>query len=103
MPTNTETSILGLSKALFWDVDPQTIDIQKHAAYIIERVVSRGTWEEFKIILEFYRKPKVKRVVKKLRYMNDRDIHFCSVYFNVPIVEFRSYKMKQLKISCWDL
>lgn len=27
---------------LFWDVDPQTIDLERHADYVLERVMSRG-------------------------------------------------------------
>jgi hypothetical protein len=28
---------------LFWDVDPTTVDLEKHADYVMERVMSRGT------------------------------------------------------------
>ena len=29
---------------LFWDVDPRAIRLPEHADYVIERVMSRGTW-----------------------------------------------------------
>lgn len=97
-----EKSILGLSKALFWDVDPQTIDSQKHAAYIIERVITLGTMEDFIIIKKYYGKSKIKRIVKNLRYLNDKDLNFCSIYFNLPITEFRCYITKQLNQTLWS-
>ena len=31
--------------ALFWDVDATRIRIAEHADYVIERVMSRGTWD----------------------------------------------------------
>jgi len=97
-----EKGILGLSKALFWDVDPKTIDLEKHAAYIIERALTIGTMEDFIIIKNYYGKRKIKRIVKHLRYLNDRDLNFCSIYFNVPINEFRCYTTKQLNQTLWN-
>jgi hypothetical protein len=32
-------------QALFWDVDPTTVQLPDHADYVIERVMSRGTWD----------------------------------------------------------
>lgn len=44
---------LTLRPNLFWDVDVQTIDLQKHKASVIERIVTRGRWEELKELLHF--------------------------------------------------
>jgi hypothetical protein len=98
----TEKSILGLTKALFWDVDPQSIDPEKHAAYIIERVITLGAMNDFTIIKENYGKTKIKKVVKNLRYLNDIDLNFCSVYFDIPKNQFRCYNTKQLNQTLWD-
>jgi hypothetical protein len=98
----TEKSILGLTKSLFWDVDPQSIDPDKHVEYIVERVITLGTMEDFTILKEIYGKAKIKKVVKKLRYLNDRDLNFCSLYFNVPKIEFRCYITKQSNQTLWD-
>jgi hypothetical protein len=97
-----EKSILGLSKSLFWDVDPQTIDTQKHAPYIIEKVITLGTMQDFIIVKNLYGKSKIKKTVKKLRFLTDRDLNFCSIYFNLPITEFRCYITKQLNQSHWN-
>jgi len=97
-----EKGILGLSKALFWDVDPQNIDPQNHVAYIIERIITLGTMEDFVVIKNYYGKSKIKRIVKDLRYLNDKDLNFCSIYFNVPINEFRCYHAKQMNLSDWN-
>lgn len=32
-------------RRLLWDVDPDTVDLVKHADYVVERVMSRGSWE----------------------------------------------------------
>ena len=30
--------------ALFWEADPGSIDLHLHADYVMERVMTRGTW-----------------------------------------------------------
>ena len=35
------------STTLFWDWDPTTLDPEKHSRYIIGRVLTRGTMDEW--------------------------------------------------------
>jgi len=100
--TNNDKGVLGLSRSLFWDVDPDTVDPEKHAAFIIDKVICLGTMEDFQIIKNYYGKPKIKRVTKKIRYMDDRELNFCSIYFNVPITQFRCYTTKQSNLTHWN-
>ncbi len=100
--TSDKEFISQLSKTLFWDVDISTLDAQKHAAYIVERVLSRRKMEDFKLTKNYYGKPKMKRIVKKLRYLDDRVLHFCSIYFSTPISDFRCYTTKQSNLTHWN-
>lgn len=87
---------------LFWDVDVQTIDLQKHKASVIERIVTRGRWTEFLEMLHFYGKPTVKEVLLNTRWLDKRTLAFCSAIFNTPISEFRCYKLAQLNPEHWN-
>jgi hypothetical protein len=93
---------LTLRQNLFWDVDVNTIDLQKHQASVIERIVTRGRWEEFKDLLQFYGKPTVKEVLLNTRWLDKRTLAFCSAFFNIPITEFRCYKLAQSNPGHWD-
>ena len=86
---------LTLRQNLFWDVDVTTIDLQKHKASVIERIATRGRWEEFQALLQFYGKPTVKEVLLHTRWLDKRTLAFCSAIFNTPITEFRCYKLAQ--------
>ncbi len=98
-----KNKMLGnLSAFLFWDVDRKTIDYNKHSPYIIGRVLSMGTMEDFKIIKALYGKPKIKHITQQLRYMDDRVLYFCSAYFNVPVTQFRCYILKQSNPAHWS-
>lgn len=54
-------------QALFWDVDPKTIDPKKHAKYIIERILDFGDDKEVKWVWKTYPKSLVKDVVDHSR------------------------------------
>ncbi|MEY4927106.1 MAG: hypothetical protein RI894_1542 [Bacteroidota bacterium] len=101
MKNVNQTFIATLSTHLFWDTNPSSIDCEKHLFYIVERVMSRGSLNDFKLLKDFYGKAKIKRTVKQLRYMDERVLHFCSIYFKTPIIEFRCYTQQQLNHTHW--
>jgi hypothetical protein len=83
------------NRHLFWDTDVNTIDIHKHKEAIIERVVERGSWKEFKEILQFYGRDDVIATLKKVRWLSDKTMHFVSGYFEIPLEKLRCYTQRQ--------
>lgn len=72
--------IIGrLTPQLFWDVDPGTIDIRKNAQWLLERVVQRGTWEDWLIISRFYGKQAIRDMAPRLR-VDAKSAHFLQLY-----------------------
>ena len=88
--------------ALFWDTEYNELDWDKHAKFIIERVLHRGTWNEFQQVLEYYGRNKNVETVKNLRYLEKRVMHFCRVYFDIPLSEMRCYNIRQSRKVHWD-
>ena len=39
--------MLHLTETLFWDCDPKTVDAEMHGRFIIGRVLTRGTMEDW--------------------------------------------------------
>lgn len=101
METNMDIA-LGLSKSLFWDVDPKTIDIEKHTLFIIERVLTRGTWDEFKKIMNHFGKKPLGEYACQIRYLDKKTLSFCASYFNIPKEKFKCYTQQQLHPTHWD-
>lgn len=99
---NPDTVLFGLSKTLFWDVDLNDLDAQRNARFIVERVLTRGTWDEFKRTLSFYGKTKVAKLASQIRYLDDIVLEFCVTYFNLKKNNFECYKHKQLNPSHWN-
>jgi hypothetical protein len=93
---------LSLSPALFWDTDATKIRLDTHAKTIVERVIMHGTWPEFKSILDYYGKDRIREIIIRLRYLDNRTLSFCSAYFLVPKSDFRCYTLRQLNPTRWN-
>ena len=86
---------MKLSKVLFWDTNYDTIDWDGKAAYVIERVVTRGTMDDWNQAREYYGLTKIKEVVLNARSLDKKTHNFLSVLFDLPMEEFRCYKHRQ--------
>ena len=93
---------MELRPSLFWDSDVKTLDLEKHKRAIIERTMMRGVKEEFDALLQYYGKDTIREIALSARYLDKYTLSFCSAIFNVPITEFRCYKLAQLNPAHWD-
>jgi hypothetical protein len=94
--------ILQLRPSLFWDTDIQKIDLQKHKASVIERIMVRGQMDEFKAMMQFYGTDTVKKTMLNARWLDKVTLAFCSTIFDTPETAFRCYKLAQLNPEHWD-
>ena len=60
-------AVIPFRQSLFWDVDPKTIDPEKHAVYIIERMLEFGRPEELRWLFSRYPKATIREVLKRPR------------------------------------
>lgn len=59
--------MIKFRQALFWDTNPDKIDLKKNAQYIIERILDFGNDNEVKWLYHYYDKSLLKSVVVKSR------------------------------------
>ena len=50
-------------QSLFWDTNPEWIDIKKNARYVIERILDFGRPDEVRWLFKTYSKEEIKRVM----------------------------------------
>jgi len=93
---------IDFPESLFWDTDKNKIDMEKHASFIVDRVVSMGSWECFKSTLAYYGRDKFIEIVINIRYLDDKTLSFCSAYFNKAFNEFRCYNYRQSNQVHWN-
>lgn len=91
-----------LKKRLFWEYDYEHIDWQKEVVGIIERVIERGTHEEWDELVRFYGKQKVIAVLKNnIRFLPDEIIADACEYFQLKPDVLLCYTRKQLQKGHW--
>ena len=56
-------------RSLFWDVDPATLDVKRHAHYITERILDYGTDEEVRWMYRVYPRELIRDVVTHSRVL----------------------------------
>jgi len=54
-------------RSLFWDTNPESIDADKNARYIIERILDFGTDDEIRWLVSYYPPEVIKDVLKSPR------------------------------------
>jgi len=87
----------GLNKKLFWDVEFKNLDVQKHANFIIKRVLLYGDVGDYEFVKSQYGIRKIKSVVKKIDYPDKKSLNFWSLIFNIPKESFLCIKKSSTK------
>jgi len=70
MKTGEKPAQIEFRQALFWDVDPKTIDPEKNAVYVIERILDFGNDKEVKWMWDYYDHVLIRDVVDKSRVLH---------------------------------
>lgn len=82
---------------LFWDAEE--IDIEKHAGYIIGRILDYGDVKDIKNLRQIYTDDKIIEVVKKRRNLMPQTAKFWALYFNIPLKEIACLRMYYQKMA----
>ncbi|MGA1194071.1 MAG: DUF6922 domain-containing protein, partial [Kiritimatiellia bacterium] len=81
-----------LPRSLFWDVDPAKVDPERHAVFIISRVMDRGDRPEVDKIFAYYGAERVKEALLAAPHLDKRTMAYFANYFGVELSAFRAYR-----------
>lgn len=98
---NNANPVTQLSPHLFWDVNPAVLDWEKDIALIIERVLQRGTLDEWKTIISIYSFKRIVETVKGMRTLDPVSLHFIAGISHSSLTEFRCYNTRFLTKHHW--
>ena len=65
-----ENSKITFSKHLFWDIDPENLDYEKNAAFVIKNVLLYGLYSDWKTISGYYGLARIMDVALKMRNLD---------------------------------
>ncbi len=80
---------------LFWDTDRSQLNAEKHARYIITRVLMYGIFDDWEKIKNHYGLERIKNEMLKEKELDPRSLAFISAITNTPIEQFACYIHRQ--------
>jgi hypothetical protein len=85
-----------VNKDLFWEYDMAHFDFHKQVDVVVQRVVQRGTSEDFCAMFNLYGFDLVKETIKKTSAFSQREMEFINNVLGIPYSELTAYhKMKE--------
>lgn len=88
----TQQFLDRLSPHLLWDVDRGTIDTESHAAFLICRIMERGSSEDVRMAWDFYGENRVREALMDAPSLSRKTICFFAHQFRITKESFRSYQ-----------
>ncbi len=95
-------TISDFSKHLFWDVDLNGFDFEKHDQWFSQRVIEYGNWEDWNLLKKLYGLERIKELALQFRTLDAISLSYLAAIFNIDQSEFRCYKHKQLFPTYWN-
>ena len=92
----------NLPKRLFWEFRYDDIEWREEYLTVIQRVLERGTPEEWAEMIRFYGEPKVIKALKyEIKFLNDYAIEDVCAFFPLRKEELLCYTRKQSRPGHW--
>lgn len=94
-----QNEISVLSKALFWDVPSDTINIQRIANeninWLIERAFEYGTMKDIRYVLKWYGREKIVPVLCSAESLSKETVGFACALFELKKTDFKCYNYRR--------
>ena len=87
---------------LFWDVDPSTLSMDNHSAYIIQRTMEYGQMNDWRLINRYYGLNKIVEECKKMRTLDPVCLSFICTISHTKEEEYRCYHFRQSFQTPWN-
>ncbi len=92
--------ILFADDHLFWDIDIHKIKPIKNKKLIIERILTRGNFQEFALLNNFYSRKTIKDVIVNISSLPPIILNGLSKFYNIDKSKFKCTQ-KRLKNQHW--
>lgn len=92
----------AFSRTAFWDVDFDAIDWEKHARFVVEKVLNFGLWSDVLLLFQHYGFERVKLEAQLVPYLKKKSLSFCCAVFDLPPEAFRCYTRQRSSPVPWN-
>ncbi|MEW5799308.1 MAG: hypothetical protein AB1728_09900 [Bacteroidota bacterium] len=83
--TESDREKIREHRSLFWDVDPEKIDLERNANYVIERFLEYGTLEGVRWLRKLYGDERIKHYILQRGYktLSNKTLNFWKLLLNL--------------------
>ena len=92
----------ALNPKLLWEFNIEKFDLNAMRNVVVQRVIERGWPDDWYFILNNYGIEGVKKAIKAIPYLNDKDMNFVSHQFGIPLNSMKCYEKKQSVDRHWN-
>lgn len=99
---STQSYISQLSPVLFWDMDKEQLDVERHSPGLIQRVLEYGTLQDWRLTRDFYGMDRIVADCKRLRTLDPMALSFVCALSNTNKEDYRCYHFRQSNPTLWN-
>lgn len=99
---SSKECINKFSKNLFWDVDASQLQMNAHAAYIIQRVMEYGQMDDWRLINRYYGLDKIVQECQQFRTLDPVCLSFLCTISHTKPEQYRCYHFRQSTPTPWN-
>lgn len=90
------------SKHLFWDVDVNTLSVEKNQKFIVKRVLEYGQLPDWQLLITYLSIAEITAICKTIRDLDSKAVSFISTLSKLPRTEFLCNSSQQSTGQHWN-
>jgi len=90
------------SQNLFWDVNEDELDMERHREFIVGRVLDYGFIEDWRLIRDYYSLEGVAEIAKNVPSLMPKSLAFIAAVTDTRISDYRCYTKAQSNPPHWN-
>ena len=94
--------ISQLTPVLFWDIDREHIDPERHSAGLIQRVLEHGTLQDWRLTRDYYGMERIVADCKRLRTLDPMALSLICAMSDTPKEDYRCWQFRQSNPTLWN-
>jgi len=96
------STMKGFSPHLFWDTDSENISIESHGIWLVTRVLEKGSWSDWTLLLKLMGESKIRETIPHIRFLEKKALNFICLYLNLDKTQLRCYKQQHSPNTHWN-
>jgi hypothetical protein len=92
----------SFNKRIFWDVDPETLNYDEKASFVIQRVFERGDVQDIRTSRRYYGDAKIKEVLTQAKWLSLDTVYLACALFDNELTDYKCYNIARANPGHWS-